>query len=93
MEPFQVAAFALPVANGEIDKGQLGDIAEIGDGENGLKHGLEAAVVTLARQFVHLQKAVVRTLLNLDQVRDLQGYRNLGKIETITSLAILVRHE
>ena len=38
METFQVAAFALPVANGEIDKGQLGDVAEIGDGENGLKH-------------------------------------------------------
>src|SRR5579864_3916919 len=38
METFQVAAFALPVADGEIDKGQLGDVAEIGDGENGLKY-------------------------------------------------------
>src|SRR5579859_2783076 len=93
MQALQVAALALPVADREIDEGQLGDVAEIGDGENGLKHGLEPAVVALARQFVHLQEAVIRALLNFNEVRDLQRCRNLGEVETITESAILVRHE
>src|SRR5262245_14782079 len=93
MQAFEVSALALPVADGEIDKGQLGDIAEIGNGKNGLKYGLEPAIVALARQLVHLQETVVGPLLNLDQVRDLQGRRNLGKVKAVTGSAILVRHE
>ena len=82
MQTFQVAAFALPVADGEIDELELGDIAEIGDRENGLKDRLQAGVIALAGQPVHLQKALVGALLHLDQVRDLDGGRNFGKIET-----------
>ncbi len=92
MQSLEVAALALPVADGEIHERQFRDVAEVGDGEDGLKDRLQAAVVPLARQFVHLQEAVIRALLYLDQVRDLQRCRNLGKIETSTVGAILVRH-
>ena len=83
MQPLQVAALALPVANREVHKLKLGDVAEVGDRKHRLKHGLQAAVFALTGQFVHLQEAIIRTLLNLDQVRDLDGCRNLGKIETL----------
>ena len=83
MQPFQVAALALPVANREVHKLKLRDVAKVGDGKHGLKHGLQSAVFAFARQFIHLQKAVIGALLNLDEVRDLDGCGNLGKIETL----------
>ena len=73
MQPFEVAALALPVADGVVHKLQLGDVAEVADREHRLKHGLQAGIVALAGQPVHLQKAFVGALLNLDQVRDLDG--------------------
>ena len=89
METLQVTALALPVADGEIDKLELRDIAEVGNRKHRLKHGLQAAVFALARQFVHLQEAVVRALLNFDQVRNLDGRWNLGKIETLAVNIVL----
>src|SRR4029078_6995180 len=59
--------------------------------EDRLKDRLQTSVIALARQLVHLQETVVRALLNLDQVRDLDGCRNFGEIETCTVGAIL-RH-
>ena len=38
---------------------------------------LQAAVVTLARQLIHLQKTVVRPFLHLNEVGNLQGCRDL----------------
>ncbi len=73
MESLEVTALALPVADGEVHKVQLGDIAEVGDGENGDKHGLEAVVFPFRRQFIHLQKALIGAALHFDQVRDLDG--------------------
>jgi hypothetical protein len=89
METLQVAALALPVANREVDELKLGNVAEVGNGKHRLKHGLQPAVFTLAGQFVHLQEAVIGTLLNLDQVRDLDGRWNLGKIETLAVYVVL----
>jgi hypothetical protein len=71
MQAFQVAALAFPVADGEIHERQFGNVPEIRNGENRLKNGLQSAVVSLAGQLVHLQKAVIGTLLHLDEVRDL----------------------
>ena len=76
MQTFQVSALALPVTNGVIHELQLRYVAEVGDRKNGLKHRLQAAVFALAGQLVHLQEAVIGTLLNLNQVRDLDGGRN-----------------
>jgi hypothetical protein len=42
---------------------------------------LQAAVFALARELVHLQEAVVRTFLNLNEVRDLDSGRYFGKIK------------
>ena len=47
VEALQVAAFALPVANREIDELELRDIAEVGDGEHGGENGLETVVLAL----------------------------------------------
>jgi hypothetical protein len=84
MQPFEVAALALPVADRVIHKLELRYVAEIGDREDGLKYRLQTAVFALAGQFVHLQEAVVGALLHLDQVRDLDGCWNFGKIKTFT---------
>ena len=77
VEPFQVAALALPVADREIDEIQLRDAAEIGNRENGNKHGLQPRVIALVGQLVHLQKTLVRTALNFDQVGNLRCCGNL----------------
>src|SRR5208282_3328363 len=82
MKTFEVAALALPVANRKVYKLELRHITEIGNRKHGLENCLQAAVFALAGQFVHLQEAVVGTLLNLDQVRDLDSGRNFGKVET-----------
>src|SRR5262249_31593035 len=89
VQPFQVSALALPVADRVVDELKLRDVAEVGNREHRLEHGLQAAVLALARQLVHLEEAVVRTLLNLDQVRDLDGCWNFGKIKTLAEDAIL----
>ena len=84
MQALQVAALALPVADGVVHKLQLRDVAEIRDRKHRLKNRLQAAVVALAGQTIHLQEAIVGTLLHFDQVRNLDGCWNLGKIETCT---------
>src|SRR4029077_12874169 len=73
MQTFEVSALALPVADGEVHKLQLRHVAEIANRKYRLKYGLQAGVVALAWQPGHLQEAFVGTLLNLDQVRNLDG--------------------
>ena len=84
VQPLEVAALALPVADGELDEVELRHVAEVGDGKDRLEHRLQSRIVTLARQRIHLQEAVVGTLLHLDEVRNLDGRRNLGKVEPIS---------
>ena len=77
VESLEVPALALPVADGKVDKGQLGNIAKVRNGKYRLKNRLEAAVVALAGQLVHLQKTIIRAFLHFDQVWNLQRCRNL----------------
>ena len=91
MQTLQVAALALPVADGVVDELQLRDVAEIGDREHRLKHGLQTGIVALAGQQVHLQEAFVGLLLNLDQVRNLDGGWNFRKIKSCT-VGVILRH-
>jgi hypothetical protein len=56
MQPLQVAALALPVADRIVDKFQLTDAAEIGDREHRRKYGLQTDVFALIGQKIHLQK-------------------------------------
>ena len=80
VEPFEITALALPVANGIIDELELGDVAEVGDGEHGGEDGLKAVVFALLRQLVHLQKALIGAALHLNEVRNLDAGGNLGKV-------------
>ena len=59
MQPFQVAALALPVADRIIDELELAHAAEIGNRENGVENGLQTGVFALVGQQVHLQKPLV----------------------------------
>src|SRR6202042_90037 len=92
MQALQVAALALPVADREIDKIELRDIAKICDREDRGKNRLQTVVVPLVGELVHLQEALIGTPLHFDQVGNLDGGRNLGKIESAANRAILVRH-
>ena len=92
VQPLQVAALALPVADGVLDEVELRNIAEVGNRKHRLKHRLQAGVIAFARQRIHLQEAVVRTLLHLDEVGNLDGSRNFGKVESISVGSFLLRH-
>ena len=84
MQTLQVAALALPVTDGVVHKLQLRDVAEIRDRKHRLENCLQAAVVALAGQTIHLQEAIVGALLHFDQVRNLDSCWNLGKIKPCT---------
>src|SRR5258707_15634768 len=57
--------------------------AEVAERKERLKHRLEARVLALARQAVHLQKALVGFLLDLDQVRDRNGRLDFRKVDAL----------
>src|SRR4029078_4114797 len=93
MEALEVSALALPVADRVVHELEFADVAEIGDREDRAEHRLQADVVTLAGELVHLQEAIVRTLLHFDQVRDLDGRRDLAEVDTVTEGTSVVRHK
>ena len=86
-----MAALAFPISDSVIDKLELRNIAEIGNGKHRLENRLQTGVVTLAGQAVHLKEAVVRALLYLDQIRNLNRGGNFGKIKAFTK-GIILRH-
>src|ERR1700739_1450334 len=92
MQPLQVAALALPVADREINEVQLRDAAEVGDRKNGGKNRLQARIIALVRELVHLQEPLVRATLHFDQVGNLGCGWNFGKIEPAANRALLVGH-
>src|SRR5664279_6035002 len=68
IQPLEVAALALPVADGVLHEVQLRNVAEVRDREYRLEHRLQTAVIAFARQRIHLQKTVVGTLLHLSLI-------------------------
>src|SRR5476649_1589026 len=83
MQPLQLAALALPVADGVLDELEGRVLAEVADREDRLEHRLETRVLALARQTVHLQETLVRLLLDLDQVRDRNGRLDLREVDAL----------
>ena len=83
VQPLQLAALALPVADRVLDELERGVLAEVADREDRLEHRLQAGVLALARQTVHLQEALVGLLLDLDQVRDRNGRLDFRKIDAL----------
>jgi hypothetical protein len=59
VQPLEVAALAFPVADRVIDELQIAHAAKIRDREDAVEHGLQADVLALIRQQVHLQKPLV----------------------------------
>src|SRR3989442_13847870 len=76
-----MAALAFPISDSVIDKLELRNIAEIGNGKHRLENRLQTGVVTLAGQAAHLKEGVERALLYLNQIRNLNGGGNFGKIK------------
>ncbi len=87
MQPFQVAALALPVADRVIDELELAQPAEIGDRKHRVEHALQAGIFAFAGQQVHLQKPLIRFLLNLDQIRNRDGSLDSGEIHSLARCA------
>jgi hypothetical protein len=59
MQPLQVAALALPIPDGIIDKLELAQTTKIGDWENGAEYTFKTGIFALLRKQVHLQKALI----------------------------------
>src|SRR4051794_38602177 len=53
MQAFQVAAFALPIADRVIDEFELAETAEIGDRKNGAENTLKPCIFSLFGQKIH----------------------------------------
>src|SRR5207237_2475298 len=83
MESLQLAALALPVPDRVLDELERGVLAEVADREDRLEHRLETRVLALTRQTVHLQEALVRFLLDLDQVRDRNGRFDFREVDAL----------
>ena len=93
METLEVSALTLPVANGVVNEFKLGYVAEVRNREHGLEDGLKSAVVALAGQLVHLQKAVIGALLHFDQIWNLDRCWNFAEIKTsATGTVVSIRH-
>src|SRR5207244_10961242 len=73
VQPLELAALALPVADRVLDELERRVLAEVADREDRLEYRLETRILPLARQTIHLQETLVGLLLDLDQVRDRNG--------------------
>src|SRR5439155_3229767 len=83
MQPLQLAALALPVADRILDELERRVLAEVADGKYRLDHRLQTRVLALARQTIHLQEPLVGLLLDLDQVRDRDGGLDFRKVDAL----------
>ena len=83
VQSLQLAALALPVADGVLDELERRVLAEIADRKHRLEHRLQPGVFTLGRQTVHLQKTLVGFFLNLDQVRNRNRGLDFRKVDTL----------
>src|ERR1700719_911699 len=83
MQPLEVAALAFPIPDGVIDKIQLRETAKILDREYRRENRLQPGVFAFRGQQIHLQKALIREPLDLDQVRDLDRTLDLRKVQAL----------
>ena len=83
IQPFQVAALALPVPDGVLHELQGGGAAKIVDGENRVEDSLQSHVFAFRWWNIHLQKAMVRFSLNFDQIWNGNAGMDFRKIHAI----------
>ena len=84
VQAFEVPALALPVSDGIADELEGRYSTKIRDRENGIEYRLEACVVAFLREHVHLEKALVRVFLDLDEIRNLDRRPNLRKVRPLS---------
>ena len=70
MQPRELAALALPVADRILDELERRILAEIADRKDRLEHRLQAGILALRGKTAHLQEPLVGLPLDLDQVRN-----------------------
>src|SRR5208283_1656124 len=90
VQALQVAALALPVADGIVHAFELRHFAEIPDRKNRSEDRLESAVLALTWQQIHLQEALIGLLLDFDQVWDLDRPLDFRKIQSLAFPNVLV---
>src|SRR6266851_4050777 len=90
VQPLQVAALALPVADRVVNEFQLRHFAEVPDRKHGSEHRLKSAVIALARQKVHLQKALIRLHLDFNQVGNLNRALDFREIQTLAFPDVMI---
>src|SRR5207248_3938390 len=83
VQALELAALALPVPDRVLDELERRVLPEVADREDRLEHRLQPGVLALARQPVHLQEALVRLLLDLDQVRDRNGRLDFRNVDAL----------
>ena len=71
MQAFQIPAFALPVADGVADEFECRYAAKIRYRKDGIEYGLKPGIFALLGKHVHLEEPLVRILLYLDEIRNL----------------------
>ena len=84
MQAFQVPAFAFPVSDGVADELERRDAAEIRNRKYGVEDRLKAGIFALLRKHVHLEEPLVRILLYLDEIRDLDRRPDLREIRSLS---------
>jgi hypothetical protein len=73
----------IPVADGVFDELERRVLAEVADRKDRLEDRLEPDVFALSRRRVHLQEALVRLLLDLDEVRDRNRGLDLRELDAL----------
>ena len=71
MQAFQIPAFAFPVTDRITDEFQCRYAAEIRDRKDGIEYGLKPGIFAFLGKHVHLEEPLVRILLYLDEIRNL----------------------
>src|SRR5262245_48559815 len=84
MEAFQVPAFAFPVSDRIADEFERRNTSEVRNRKNRIEHGLKAGIIAFLRKHVHLEETLIGFLLDLDEIRDLDGGPDLREIRSLS---------
>jgi hypothetical protein len=92
VESFKIAALALPVADGIIDKSEFTQASKILNRKNGSEDALKPGIVAFIRQKVHLEKLFIRLLLHFDEIRNRDRGPDSRKVHALAGGAITLIH-
>src|SRR4029453_1139831 len=82
LQPLQLAALALPVADRVLDELERRVLSKVADRKDRFEYRLQTRVLAFRGQTVHLQAPLVRLLLNFNQVRSRDCGIYLREVDT-----------